>query len=131
QVEGGPARRYGGTGLGTSIASELVRRMGGRLQVDSALGRGSTFFFELQLPVDASPAAAAASAAPTCVAGKRVLVADDNTTDLSLLREMLLKDGHQVMAVESGHEAIVMLSANTYDVIFLDYNMDDVNGAVV
>ncbi|MGY1410891.1 MULTISPECIES: ATP-binding protein [unclassified Luteimonas] len=131
QVEGGPARRYGGTGLGTSIASELVRRMGGQLQVDSALGRGSTFFFELQMPVDASPAAAAANAAPSCVAGKRVLVADDNATNLSLLREMLLKDGHQVTAVESGHEAIVMLSANTYDVIFLDYNMDDVNGAVV
>lgn len=133
QVESGPARRYGGTGLGTSIASELVRRMGGQLQVDSARGRGSTFFFELRLPVDASPAAetAVANAAPSCVAGKRVLVADDNATNLSLLREMLLKDGHQVTAVESGHEAIVMLSANTYDVIFLDYNMDDVNGAVV
>jgi two-component system sensor histidine kinase RpfC len=131
QVEGGPARRYGGTGLGTSIASELVRRMGGRLQVDSALGRGSTFFFELKLPVDASPAASAANAAPSCVAGKRVLVADDNTTNLSLLKEMLLKDGHQVTAVDSGHDAIVMLSANTYDVIFLDYNMDDVNGAMV
>lgn len=134
QVEGGPARRYGGTGLGTSIASELVRRMGGRLQVDSALGRGSTFFFELQLPVDASPAAAETAAvneAPSCVAGKRVLVADDNATNLSLLREMLLKDGHQVTAVESGHDAIVMLSANTYDVVFLDYNMDDINGAEV
>lgn len=133
QVEGGPARRYGGTGLGTSIASELVRRMGGRLQVDSALGRGSTFYFELRLPVDASPAAesAAADAAPACVAGKRVLVADDNATNLSLLREMLLKDGHQVTAVESGHDAIVMLSANSYDVIFLDYNMDNINGAEV
>src|SRR5690606_16907994 len=48
-----------------------------------------------------------------------------------LLREMLLKHGHQVTAVESGHEALVMLSANTYDVIFLVYNLDDVNGAVV
>ncbi|MGJ4728916.1 ATP-binding protein [Luteimonas sp. SDU101] len=133
QVESGPARRYGGTGLGISIASELVRRMGGRLQVDSAPGRGSTFFFELLLPVDASPAAetALAESVPSAVAGKRVLVADDNATNLSLLREMLLKDGHQVTAVESGHEAILMLSANTYDVIFLDYNMDDVNGAVV
>lgn len=133
QVESGPARRYGGTGLGISIASELVRRMGGRLQVDSAPGKGSTFFFELLLPVDASPAAetALAAAAPSRVAGKQVLVADDNATNLSLLREMLLKDGHQVTAVESGHEAILMLSANTYDVIFLDYNMDDVNGAVV
>ncbi|MDH7453826.1 ATP-binding protein [Luteimonas composti] len=133
QVESGPARRYGGTGLGISIASELVRRMGGRLQVDSKPGQGSTFFFELVLPVDASPAAetALAETTPSAVAGKRVLVADDNATNLSLLREMLLKDGHQVTAVESGHEAILMLSANTYDVIFLDYNMDDVNGAVV
>jgi len=133
QVEGGPARRHGGTGLGISIASELVRHMGGQLRVDSAPGRGSTFFFELQLPVDVSQAAEPAAGAPVaaCVAGKRVLVADDNATNLSLLREMLLKDGHQVTAVESGHEAILMLSANTYDVIFLDYNMDDVNGAEV
>ena len=81
--------------------------------------------------VRSESALAAANATPACVAGKRVLVADDNATNLSLLREMLLKDGHQVTAVESGHEAIVMLSANTYDVVFLDYNMDDINGAVV
>ena len=136
QVDSGPARRHGGTGLGVSIASELVRHMGGQLRVDSALGRGSTFFFELELPIDASQAAEPAQAqasppATACVAGKRVLVADDNSTNLSLLREMLLKDGHQVTAVESGHEAILMLSANSYDVIFLDYNMDDINGAEV
>ncbi|HRO27572.1 MAG TPA: ATP-binding protein [Luteimonas sp.] len=133
QVETGPARKHGGTGLGTSIASELVRRMGGELKVDSALGKGSTFHFELELPVDAESTVepAAVAAQPLCVTGKRVLVADDNGTNLSLMKEMLRKDGHQVTAVESGHEAIRMLSANSYDVIFLDYNMDDVNGAMV
>ncbi|MHC9085034.1 ATP-binding protein [Luteimonas sp. RIT-PG2_3] len=134
QVEDGADRKYGGTGLGISIARELVQKMGGELKVQSALGLGSVFHFELLLPVDANEAEAEAGVRKhdvTMVTGKRVLVADDNATNLALMKEMLLKDGHQVTAVDKGHDAIVKLSANTYDMIFLDYNMGDVDGATV
>lgn len=134
QVESGAHRKYGGTGLGISIARELVQKMGGELKVDSDLGHGSVFHFELSLPVDASEADVGATVRKTDmtkVTGKRVLVADDNATNLALMKEMLLKDGHQVTAVDKGYDAIVKLSANTYDMIFLDYNMGDVDGATV
>jgi two-component system sensor histidine kinase RpfC len=137
QVSAGAQKSRGGTGLGTTIARELVSRMGGRLEVDSAPGEGSSFHFVLDLPVDrnatGSDAAAAPAAAATIevVTGKRVLIADDNQTNLELLREMLLKDGHQVTTVDGGRDALAALAANTFDVVFLDYNMGDVDGATV
>ena len=135
QVPAGSLKSRGGTGLGTTIARELVTRMGGRLEVDSEPGQGSTFHFELDLPVD--PASADVEEEPAVgntievVTGKRVLIADDNQTNLELLREMLRKDGHQVTAVDGGRDALVALAAHAFDVVFLDNNMDDVDGATV
>lgn len=135
QVETGSNRKYGGTGLGTSIAYEHVRRMGGTLQVDSRVGEGTVFWFELRLKK--SPHAAPAPAeAPRLVASgtvskRRILIADDHPVNLRLLQEMLLKDGHDVEAVHSGVEALECLAENEYDAIFLDFNMSDMDGAQV
>ncbi|MBW8851199.1 MAG: response regulator [Xanthomonadales bacterium] len=135
QVERGSNRRYGGTGLGTSIAYEHVRRMGGTLQVDSRVGEGTVFWFELRLkksphslprPVEAPRAVAAGP-----VSKRRILIADDHPVNLRLLQEMLLKDGHDVEAVHSGVEALECLAENDYDAIFLDFNMSDMDGAQV
>lgn len=135
QVSAGTQKSRGGTGLGTTIARELVTRMGGRLDVDSAPGEGSSFHFELDLAVDRAAAGTGAEAVGggtlDVVTGKRVLIADDNQTNLELLREMLLKDGHQVTAVDGGRDALAELAAHAFDVVFLDYNMDDVDGATV
>ena len=133
QVEGGTVRKYGGTGLGMSIALAHVRRMGGELQVESVPGKGSRFWFDLRLPLTAMPSATApaSEALPEIVRGKRILVADDNRTNLLLIAEMLERDGHAVAAVESGNAALEALASADFDLAFLDFNMHDIDGASV
>lgn len=132
QVENGPVRKYGGTGLGTSIALAHVRRMGGELQLESTPGAGSKFWFDLRLArAQPQPLAATAAAAPKIVRGKRILVADDNRTNLVLIREMLERDGHHVLAVESGQSALEALATEDFELVFLDFNMHDLDGASV
>ena len=132
QVESGSRRKYGGTGLGTSIALEYVKRMGGQLQVESKPGEGTRFLFELDLPHPAmAPQAPAAPKAPPVITGKRVLVADDNRVNLELLRQMLLKDRHEVTTATSGGQALQLLAREDFDLVLLDFNMGDIDGATV
>lgn len=134
QVESGAQRKFGGTGLGAAIARELVRKMGGDIVVESIEGLGSVFSFELAMTIDrassASVAVAPEVAAPP-VRAKKILVADDNSLNLTLIREMLEKDGHAVSTAIRGDEAIRKLASEHFDVVFLDYNMGDMDGATV
>jgi two-component system sensor histidine kinase RpfC len=131
QVENGPVRKYGGTGLGTSIALTHVRRMGGELQFESAPGAGSRFWFDLRLPRTTPTPAPVAAQAVKLVRDKRVLVADDNRTNLVLIQQMLERDGHQVVAVGSGADALEALARDDFELVFLDFNMQDIDGASV
>ncbi len=134
QVESGNVRKYGGTGLGMAIAMAHVRRMGGELQVESTQGEGSRFWFELRLPMtskQSAPVAAVSPASTKIVRGKRILVADDNRTNLLLIAEMLERDEHSVVAVESGTAALEALASADFDLVFLDFNMHDIDGASV
>ncbi|MFT3762487.1 MAG: ATP-binding protein [Pseudoxanthomonas sp.] len=134
QVETGANRKSGGTGLGASIARELVRKMGGELKVDSTPGKGSVFWFELPLAIDqvvARQADQAPQRPQPVVTGKRILVADDNAVNLNLIREMLARDGHRVTAAANGQEAMLKLASEDFDVLFLDFNMQDIDGATV
>lgn len=125
QASSGITRRYGGTGLGMSIAREIVALMGGALRVTSEPGSGSLFEFTLRLPHSRDAAAAAPKQR------KRILIADDNATNLLLLQETLERDGHQVLAVCGGTEAIAALSEADFDLVILDFNMADIDGATV
>ena len=131
QVETGPVRKYGGTGLGTSIALAHVRRMGGELHLESEPGKGSRFWFDLRLARTAPKPAPTPAAPVPVVRGKRILVADDNRTNLVLIGEMLERDGHRVAAVDSGEAALEALATEDFDLVFLDFNMHDVDGASV
>lgn len=131
QVETGSARKYGGTGLGMAIAMAHVRRLGGELQVASVPGEGSRFWFELRLQTTTVPEATRTNAAAKIVRGKWILVADDNRTNLLLIAQMLEGDGHSVVAVESGGAALEALASADFDLVFLDFNMHDMDGASV
>lgn len=132
QVESGENRKFGGTGLGTSIAMEYVKRMGGLLQVESKPGQGTLFWFELDMPRAARNIdEIVAPAAPRVVTGKRVLVADDNRVNLELLRQMLLKDSHVVTTATSGGQALQLLAREDFDLVLLDFNMGDIDGVTV
>lgn len=130
QVAGGAARRYGGTGLGMSIVQAILGAMDSRLTVRSACGQGSLFEFDLWLD-RAPPPGTTGSGAAAMVRNKRILVADDNATNLALTREILERDGHQVVVAATGREAITLLGTVPLDLAILDYNMGDMDGASV
>jgi two-component system sensor histidine kinase RpfC len=132
QASEGTRRKYGGTGLGMSIAKEIVTLMGGDLLLESEPGKGSHFYFDLKLPkvVKTSQKNFEASNAPV-VYGKKILVADDNSTNLILIKELLERDRHQVTVANTGQEALDILSVMNFDLILLDYNMGDIDGSTV
>jgi two-component system sensor histidine kinase RpfC len=132
QVSTGTSRKYGGTGLGMSIARDVVAMMGGQLSLQSEPGKGSLFCFELRMSkIHLAAPTGAAVAPPTVVYGKRILIADDHRTNLMLLKEILERDRHMVRTAESGEEAVSLLSSESFDVIFLDVNLGDIDGATV
>src|SRR3546814_10820140 len=105
QVETGPVHKYGGTGLGTSIALAHVRRMGGELDLESVPGTGSTFRFALRLARTTPEPALPATEPRRIVRGKRILVADDNRTNPVLIGEIPESDKHPLTSVHPAPRA--------------------------
>lgn len=131
QASGGTTRKYGGTGLGMSIAKEVVNLMGGELLLESDPGKGSLFYFEIKLSKGTAIPKAAIALPEPIIFSKRILVADDNATNLVLIKELLQRDRHAVVTAASGQEAVELLASMQFDLIFLDFNMGDMDGATV
>jgi CheY-like chemotaxis protein len=108
QADGSISRRYEGTGLGLSISAQLVGMMGGRIWVESQVGEGSTFHLTTQLGV-AADAPAAAEAVPRALAGRRVLVVDDNPASCRALEDLLREWGMVPAAVTTGAAGVAAL----------------------
>jgi len=132
QVDQGATHRYGGTGLGLALSKKIIGLMGGDLLFESTLGKGSRFWFELMLH-RAGPVGLAApdETSTVVVSGKRILVADDNITNLVLLKELLEIDRHQVTTCTSGMAALEVLAKDEFDLLLLDYNLGDMDGVRV
>ena len=129
QADSSFTRRYGGTGLGLTIARELARAMGGDLVCTSQQGRGSCFTVTVDLPVAAQPspvsAAAAAEARPL---HGRVLLAEDNPVNALVAQTALKNLGLTVELVEDGLQAVASFRAAPPDLVLLDCQMPVMDG---
>ncbi|MET0327726.1 MAG: ATP-binding protein, partial [Luteimonas sp.] len=141
QVESGLGRRFGGTGLGTTIAKGLTELMGGRIQVESRQGEGSHFWIEVPMglaeqvpPVTGESASNVIAFADPFVRHRarvepmRILVADDQPANRMVLRRLLEKAGHRAHIVDDGDDVLVALEAQSFDLVITDLHMPGADG---
>lgn len=131
QVDSSTTRRYGGTGLGLVISARLCEAMGGRIEVNSTEGQGSTFAFTVKLGHGSQVADSAyAPLLPldAIAADQRVLVVDDDLINRTLTVAMLEKLGLKADAASGGQEALAMVPNGSYSVVLMDLEMPDMDG---
>ena len=131
QAEAATTRRYGGTGLGLVICKRLVELMGGSLHVESLLGTGSRFWFDIEL--------GASSGSDLLVPPQsesehlRVLIVDDNLVARQLLQQTILDLGWQANTADSGKDALARIqqAEEPYDIVLMDWRMPGMDGLEV
>jgi PAS domain S-box-containing protein len=129
QVDGSVRRRFGGTGLGLAISQHLAQLMGGEIRVNSELGRGATFSFEIPLEVASDTdrgSIAEQKHAPSRSA--RILLVEDNDINQEIARAMLEAEGHQVDVAADGSIAVMRIQASRYDLVLMDVQMPVMDG---
>ena len=129
QVDASTTRKFGGTGLGLAISKRLAELMGGRMWVESEAGRGSTFHFTITVEACASKPRSWMSVTATHLAGRRLLVVDDNATNRRILADVGAGWGMEVSVFASGSEVLARLrDGQLFDVAILDMHMPEMDG---
>lgn len=128
QADVSTTRRFGGTGLGLTISAALVVRMGGVLRVDSRLGEGSRFHFDLSLSACSVPDAPEVADSDRAAVSLRILVAEDHPTNQVIIRRMLERLGHRPVVVPDGVRAVEAVSEGGFDAVILDVHMPRMDG---
>ena len=127
QLDSSTTRKYGGTGLGLAISERLIKLMGGHINVASTEGKGTVFSFSIPCEIPAQERIEA-SRLPN-VSGKRILIVDDNETNLKVLDAQLAYWGLEAFLARSGAEALSMLKQGLLvDMVITDMLMPDMDG---
>jgi len=139
QADGSTTRRYGGTGLGLCITARLVELMGGRIWLESEVGRGSTFHFTARFrPSQTEVAADGPGQGCREEAGRaerlppvrslRILLVEDNAVNEKMAVRLLGKLGHQVVVARDGRQAVEAFAQERFDLVLMDVQMPDLDG---
>ena len=139
QVDGSTTRQYCGTGLGLTISARLVELMGGRIGLKSEVGKGSTFFFTVRLAhasvgtpdqfaQDVRPHAAGQARVGPPRSSLQILLAEDNVVNRKLVAELLKMEGHNIVVVGNGREAVVAVEERVFDLVLMDVQMPVMDG---
>jgi len=129
QADSSITRRFGGSGLGLSICTELAQLMGGRVDCDARLGEGARFWFEAHLPPAAEPIEIEPAAEVDAPHDRlRILAADDHPTNRRVL-QLMLAEVAELECVENGREALEALASGArYDLVLMDMQMPVMDG---
>lgn len=133
QADVSTARKYGGTGLGLAITKELVEMMGGAIWLESEVGLGTTFFVEIPIEIPALQILTENITEDPHIAridtSGRLLVVDDHPVNLLFMKKVLQKIGFsRVDQASSGIEALELVKNHSYDLIFMDCQMPEMDG---
>ena len=136
QVDSSNTTKYGGTGLGLAICKRLVQAMEGKIDVESTYGEGSRFWFEIPLEPVSEKQFALSDGNQQEIGENdeasrealKVLVVEDNVVNQMIARKLIGKFGHTVDIASNGFEALQALKETSYDLVFMDVRMPEING---
>jgi signal transduction histidine kinase/CheY-like chemotaxis protein len=124
-------RKYGGTGLGLTIVKKLIELLGGEIKLQSILGEGSKFSFDLHFKVDEHQSAIEDQPMTySNLKNKKVLVVEDNKINQMITKKMLEKKSMLCEIIDNGEDAIETVKTNSYDLILMDVHLPGINGTI-
>ncbi|MBI4030599.1 MAG: response regulator, partial [Proteobacteria bacterium] len=132
QADSSVTRKFGGTGLGLAISQRLIEAMGGKIQIDSIEGEGSTFHFTVMLEEGSAEAAEDSSTKPLRMQKSekslKILIVEDNEINQRLLKEFVNRMGHETTLAGTGEIAIELIKSNSFDMVLMDVELPGLSG---